>query len=147
GQTRRPARPPADSAAPVQPPKSGSGSGGGSAAPAPAPQAGPCSTVKVDLNLQPDRPGVALLTLTNASQRTCVVKGWVDLRLQLADGNTNGEVRKVNQPGPPTSITLRPWTTAFAGVKWTPCDKADEDCIVGTGFSAAATGSRNHVAA
>jgi hypothetical protein len=89
-----------------------------------------------DVTFQPDRAEgktrMALVTVTNKSRRTCTVEG----RAAISLANAAGEVvdvptREVNQPGPAVPITLKAGRTAFQGLKWTACDKADPSCGVG----------------
>jgi uncharacterized protein DUF4232 len=73
-----------------------------------------------------------LVTVTNSSRHTCKVRG----HFAIAPINPAGETVEVpldlvDQPGKAVTINLKPGTSAFAGIKWTVCDKADSDCRVG----------------
>ncbi|QRP49518.1 DUF4232 domain-containing protein [Amycolatopsis sp. FDAARGOS 1241] len=87
-----------------------------------------------ELTLQPDE-SVALLTLENRGKSTITVSGSPELRFLGGDGSPlDLPIRKVDIPGPPTGVTLKPGTAAFAGVKWTLGDKADPDALVANNF-------------
>ncbi|MCU7727426.1 DUF4232 domain-containing protein [Actinoplanes sp. KI2] len=88
------------------------------------------------VTLQPERNSgttrMALVTLTNKTKSTCVVDGWASISLvNAADEVVPVRTTRVDQPGAPVRTVLRPGTTAFAGIKWTACDKADASCGVG----------------
>ena len=119
----------------------GTGSGGTAAAAA-------CATrdVKADLNYQPGG-GKALLAVTNTSARPCSLNGWASVRLtDPTGGAARVPTTQVPQPGPPVAITLAPGRTAFAGVKWTVCDKAAGNCLAGNGFQVAPPGGSGSAA-
>ncbi|MFD9125474.1 DUF4232 domain-containing protein, partial [Kitasatospora sp. NPDC059571] len=86
--------------------------------------------LKADVQLQ-GTPGSAMVMLTNRGDRTCTVKGYLGYGGLLAD-NSRSDVAttRVPQPGAPVTVTLKPGTTAFSGLKWTLCDKADASCQV-----------------
>ncbi|MER8182310.1 DUF4232 domain-containing protein [Kitasatospora sp. NPDC094015] len=131
----------------------GTGAGGGSASTASTPAGGGsaqssgaqaggaagdrCHTadLKADIQLQGDRPGNAMLMLVNRGTRTCTVYGYPGLGGLLAD-NSRVELptNRVPNPGQPSSISLKPGTTAFAGLAWAPCSKSDVDCKVLAGL-------------
>jgi hypothetical protein len=122
-------------------PTTGTAAGGGGAGHG---AASACTAVRAELNVQ--KAGSVLLTLTNAGKRTCRVSGWTDVKLEAADKSTlAGHARKVNQPGAPLAIVLKPGRTAFAGLKWQPCDKASTSCLVASAVRVAAPGSAQHV--
>lgn len=92
--------------------------------------------IAAEATYQPDRAEgktrMALVTLTNKADRTCTVEG----RAAISLANAAGEVvdvptKEVDQPGSGVPITLKPGRTAFQGIKWTSCDKAEASC--GTG--------------
>ncbi|MCI2419701.1 DUF4232 domain-containing protein [Saccharopolyspora sp. K220] len=97
----------------------------------------------VDLNIQPDRPGVLLMAVTNDSQQSCTLNGWVDLAATDMAGDPITEVptERVEMPGAPMEINLDPGESAFAGVHLELGDKADPDTFVGTGFTATPPGT------
>ncbi|MEV3993952.1 DUF4232 domain-containing protein [Streptomyces sp. NPDC049837] len=85
--------------------------------------------LKADITLQED--GAALVALTNKSNRTCTVKGYATYGGLGADNTPiSVSTRRVPHPGPPVLSTLKPGETAFSGLKWTTCNRADENCEV-----------------
>jgi len=73
-----------------------------------------------------------LVTVTNTSDHTCQVRG----HFAIAPINPAGEtvdvpLKLVDEPGKAVTINLQRRRSAFAGIKWTVCDKADSDCRVG----------------
>ncbi|MEU6128882.1 DUF4232 domain-containing protein [Saccharopolyspora sp. NPDC047091] len=100
--------------------------------------ASPCSAAdyKVDLIPQPGRPGVNLLAVTNESDQTCPVSGWVELTPQDMSGSPIEGVptENVEIPGGRTEISLEPGRTAFAGVHFELGDK--NEVRAATGFRA-----------
>ncbi|MFJ1708053.1 DUF4232 domain-containing protein [Kitasatospora sp. NPDC088346] len=116
-----------------------SGSGSGSPNPSGKPSdSDRCHTadLRADIQIQPDHPGSAMLMLVNKGTRTCTVYGYAGLGGLLADNSpvVVGTTR-VPQPGPPTRTTLKPGTTAFAGLAWASCSKSDPDCKVLAGLT------------
>lgn len=90
------------------------------------------SDFKADLNAQPDG-GIAMLALTNKGTKDCTLRGWAKFSFFAADDSPVAvKTTNVAQPGPGTEIVLKPGRTAFAGFKWTTCDKGDESCHVVT---------------
>lgn len=92
--------------------------------------------VKAVVTFQPDRidraTRMAMVTLTNTTKSTCVVDGWASISLvDAADEVVPVKTTRVDQPGAPVRTTLKPGTSAFAGIKWTACDKAAASCGVG----------------
>ena len=92
--------------------------------------------VKAVVTFQPDRTDrasrMAMVTLTNTTKSACVVDGWASISLvNAADEVVPVKTTQVDQPGAPVRTTLKPGTSAFAGVKWTACDKAVASCGVG----------------
>ncbi|MFI5606997.1 DUF4232 domain-containing protein [Amycolatopsis sp. NPDC051903] len=63
------------------------------------------------------------------------LSGSPELRFLGGDGSPlDLPIREVDIPGPPTGVTLKPGTAAFAGVQWTLGDKADPDALVANNF-------------
>ena len=92
--------------------------------------------ITVTLTEQPQRregdSRMALVQLTNASSRTCSVGGWLVITLvNAADKAVNVPTKDVAEPGESVPADLAPGTGAFAGIKWTICDKAATDCPTG----------------
>jgi hypothetical protein len=88
------------------------------------------------VTLQPEPTGGstrrALVTLTNTSRHPCVVDGWASISLvNAADEVVPVRTAEVRQPGAPVRTTLRTGRTAWAGIKWTSCDKGDASCGAG----------------
>lgn len=75
---------------------------------------------------------MAMVTLTNKTKSTCAVDGWASISLvDAADEVVPVKTTRVDQPGAPVRTVLKPGTSAFAGIKWTVCDKADASCRAG----------------
>ena len=73
-----------------------------------------------------------LVTLSNKKKNSCTVDGWAAISLvNAADEVVPVKTSQVNQPGQPVKITLKPGRGAWAGIKWTACDKGDSSCGVG----------------
>ncbi|UQU66546.1 DUF4232 domain-containing protein [Couchioplanes caeruleus] len=73
-----------------------------------------------------------LVTLSNKKKNSCTVEGWAAISLvNAADEVVPVKSSQVNQPGKPVKITLRPGGSAWAGIKWTACDKGDSSCGAG----------------
>ncbi|WP_221325745.1 DUF4232 domain-containing protein [Actinoplanes sp. L3-i22] len=91
--------------------------------------------LKTAIALQPDGTATAqkaMVVLTNDGKSACTLDGWVAISLvNAADEVVAVPTKKVNQPGPAEAFTVKPGTSAFAGIKWVPCDKADGSCGVG----------------
>ena len=92
--------------------------------------------VSAVITAQPERTDgttrMAMVTLTNTTKHACAVDGWVSISLvNAADEVVPVKTTRVDQPGAPVRTTLRPGTTAFAGLKWTACDKGDASCGAG----------------
>ncbi|MFJ9845089.1 DUF4232 domain-containing protein [Kitasatospora sp. NPDC101155] len=92
--------------------------------------------LKADVQLQPDHPGSAMVMLTNKSPRTCTVHGYLGYGGLQADNSPviTGSSR-VAHPGKPVEVSLKPGVSAFSGLKWTSCDKADPTCKVLAGIT------------
>jgi hypothetical protein len=75
---------------------------------------------------------MAMVMVTNRAAHACVVDGWAAISLvNQANEVVPVHTAEVRQPGAPVKITLKPGTTAWAGIKWTACDKGDVSCGVG----------------
>jgi hypothetical protein len=73
-----------------------------------------------------------LVTLSNKTKNSCTVDGWAAISLvNAADEVVPVKTSQVNQPGKPVKITLKPGGGAWAGIKWTACDKGDSSCGAG----------------
>ncbi|MEV4702236.1 DUF4232 domain-containing protein [Actinoplanes sp. NPDC049316] len=73
-----------------------------------------------------------LVTLSNKKKNSCTVDGWAAISLvNAADEVVPVTTSQVNQPGKPVKITLKPGASAWAGIKWTACDKGDSSCGAG----------------
>ncbi|MEV0058169.1 DUF4232 domain-containing protein [Saccharopolyspora shandongensis] len=104
------------------------------------------SDFKVDLNVQPDRPGVLLMAVTNKSQKVCDLNGWPTVT-PLDMSNSTGDVptQQVEIPGGPTEFSLDPGETGFAGVLIEFGDKGDSNTFVATGFQVGVPGASDAV--
>ncbi|PKW13155.1 DUF4232 domain-containing protein [Saccharopolyspora spinosa] len=90
------------------------------------------SDIKVDLQAQPDRPGVLLMAATNKSEKTCNVSGWADITAtDMSGADSKIPVEKVKIPGGPTKFELAPGKTAFAGVRLNLGDKGGDVTVTG----------------
>lgn len=100
----------------------------------------------VDLTVQ--QSGLGLLAITNSGKTSATINGWPTLTFRNAANDTVAvPVKKVNIPGAPTAITLRPGHTAFAGVKWTNGDKGSASTFVATTLDVTAPGASTQIAA
>ncbi|MEV6346969.1 DUF4232 domain-containing protein [Actinoplanes sp. NPDC051851] len=101
-----------------------------------ATKAGACRSegVKTSVELQ-EAEGTtqrAMVIVTNSGKSNCTLDGWVAISLvNAADEVVDVPTSRVKEPGPAEPITLKPGTSAFAGIKWTSCDKGDDTCGVG----------------
>ncbi|MFB7669542.1 DUF4232 domain-containing protein [Kitasatospora sp. NPDC056138] len=124
----------APSARPVTPVVAHPGSRGATGTPAAADR---CHTgeLRADVQLQPDRPGSAMVMLVNKGSRTCTVHGYLGYGGLLADNSrVDVATARVPYPGPPVQVVLKPGTTAFSGLSFSTCDKADPKCTVLAGL-------------
>ncbi|WP_326565797.1 DUF4232 domain-containing protein [Amycolatopsis rhabdoformis] len=77
--------------------------------------------------------GLGLLALENTGKTPVTIQGWPTLRFLAADNSPlKVPTQNVDIPGAGPSITLRPGTNAFAGVKWETGDKGSTDTFVST---------------
>ncbi|GAA4997315.1 DUF4232 domain-containing protein [Kitasatospora paranensis] len=114
--------------------RSDSAATAGASATATGPDRCHASELKADVQLQ-GTPGSAMVMLTNKGDRTCTVKGYLGYGGLLADNSrVDVATARVPRPGAPVTVTLKPGTTAFSGLKWTLCDKADATCQVLAGI-------------
>ena len=91
---------------------------------------------------------MAIITLVNTSGRTCRVEGWpVVGLLNPANEAVPLDISEVEQPGPAEAFDLRPGRGAPAGMKWTACDKGDDNCAVGNALMAGLAGASGRHAA
>ncbi|WP_030267392.1 DUF4232 domain-containing protein [Streptomyces sp. NRRL B-24484] len=112
-------------------PGSAAGTGGAAA------QAGTdrCRTADLKADVQIQEAGKAMVMLTNKGSRSCTVKGYLGYGGLLADNSrTDTATHRVAKPGLPVAVTLKPGTTAFSGLSWNSCDKADATCGVLAGL-------------
>jgi hypothetical protein len=73
-----------------------------------------------------------LVNLVNISDHVCKLRGNFAVALTNAAGETvKVPTKLVNQPGKAVTVVIQRGGGAFAGIKWTVCDKGDADCGVG----------------
>jgi uncharacterized protein DUF4232 len=112
--------------------KTKTSSGGGGSA---QPQACRNDDLEATVTLQPTRADGAmrgLVAVVNTGQQSCTLDGRASISLvNAADEVVDVPTREVDEPGAAVRITLRPGTSAFEGITWTPCDKGDETCGAG----------------
>ncbi|MFJ8624015.1 DUF4232 domain-containing protein [Kitasatospora sp. NPDC093550] len=90
-----------------------------------------CAADELKATVQLQEAGSAMVTLTNKGSRTCTLFGYPGYGgLRPDNGADPLPVKREPHPGAPTVITLKPGTTAFSGLKWSSCDKADPSCHV-----------------
>jgi len=81
---------------------------------------------------QPQAENVAMVQLTNDGSATCKVEGWASVSLvNAADEVVEVDTKEVDQPGAPVEVVVKPGESAWAGIKWVPCDKGDSACGAG----------------
>jgi Protein of unknown function (DUF4232) len=96
-----------------------------------------CTTKDVEVTITAQPGGSAttqrgLVAVTNTAKQPCTLNGWLTITLvNAADEPVGVPTETVEEPGPAEDVTIPPGTTAFAGIKWAACDKADADCGVG----------------
>ncbi|MEV4625427.1 DUF4232 domain-containing protein [Micromonospora sp. NPDC049523] len=116
----------------AMPAPSGAAPAPGGAAPVPGAAAN-CTAKGLKAELTVQRAGMAMLILTNAGSSPCRIEGWVNLRLEAADGGLlKVSQQRVSQPGATVAAELDPGESAYAGIKWTTCAKSAGDCSVAT---------------
>jgi uncharacterized protein DUF4232 len=107
-----------------------------------------CHTADLKADVQIQRDGSAMTMLTNKGSRTCTVNGYLNYRGLLADNSSVAVTTKHQaHPGAPVQVTLKPGTTAFSGLKWTSCDKADASCTVLAGVQVTPPEETTHLTA
>ena len=73
-----------------------------------------------------------LVHLANISDHTCKLQGNFAVALVNAANETVDVPTKfVNQPGKAVTVVIQRGGGAYAGIKWSVCDKNDDDCGVG----------------
>ncbi|HWS39421.1 MAG TPA: DUF4232 domain-containing protein [Actinoplanes sp.] len=73
-----------------------------------------------------------MVIVTNDGKKNCTVKGWPTFVLyNPADEAVDVPTKQVNEPGPASTVEIKAGGSAFAGIKWTQCDKGDTTCGVG----------------
>jgi hypothetical protein len=113
-----------------------------------------CGTadIKPTLTEQPQRregdTRMAILSLVNASKRTCELSGWPVVTLvNAADQAVRVPTSNVAEPGKTVPAKLVPGGSAAVGIKWVLCDKGDADCPAGNTIKVGlASGDRPAVA-
>ncbi|QRP47399.1 DUF4232 domain-containing protein [Amycolatopsis sp. FDAARGOS 1241] len=96
-----------------------------------APASVAASGFHAELTIQ--QPGLGLLALENTGKSAVTIEGWPQLQFLAADDSQlKVPTQNVEIPGPGPSITLRPGTNAFAGVKWETGDKGNPSTFVAT---------------
>jgi hypothetical protein len=85
---------------------------------------------------------MAMITMSNVSDRACTLTGWPTVALVDAHGdNAPVESRTVNEPGAPYRIEVKAGGGVFAGIKWTTCQKFEDTCAVGNTLVVGVPGS------
>ncbi|GIF09796.1 DUF4232 domain-containing protein [Actinoplanes siamensis] len=88
--------------------------------------------LKATITLQPNGTPTnqrAMVTLTNRGKHACTLDGWLSIApVNAADELVVVPTRKVAQPGPAKTFTVKPGVAAFAGIKWTVCAESDVSC-------------------
>ncbi|SDS70008.1 DUF4232 domain-containing protein [Actinoplanes derwentensis] len=100
------------------------------------PVKGECAAADLAVSISPQQTGetdeLGMVIITNNGRRNCTVKGWLTLALHNAAGEpVDVPTQNVNEPGAPTTVKIQKGGSAFAGIKWTQCDKSDAACGVG----------------
>ncbi|MGW2377519.1 DUF4232 domain-containing protein [Kitasatospora sp. NPDC001683] len=94
-----------------------------------------CRADELAVTVQLQEAGSAMVLLTVKGDRSCTLFGYPGYGGLRADNSADPlPVKREPYPGAPTAVTLTPKTTAFAGLKWNSCDKADPSCHVITGL-------------
>ncbi|MFJ9458503.1 DUF4232 domain-containing protein [Kitasatospora sp. NPDC101447] len=94
-----------------------------------------CTADELTATVQLQDAGSAMVMVTNKGGRSCTLFGYPGYGGLRADNSADTlAVKREPHPGPPTAITLKPKTTAFSGLKWSSCDKADPTCHVIAGL-------------
>jgi hypothetical protein len=107
-----------------------------------------CNSIKAALKFQPKQPNTALITITNTGSRACSVNGWPGLRFTNAANQALPlRASKTTVPGVPQRIQVEAGGTAYASIKWKPCDKAAAGCNVVSGVEVFAPGGTRRASA
>lgn len=107
-----------------------------------------CHVADLKADIQVQKDGSAMAVLTHKGSRTCTVNGYLNYRGLLADNSAVVVMTKhVAHPGAPVLVTLKPGTSAFSGLKWASCDKADASCRVLAGVQVTPPGDTAHLTA
>jgi uncharacterized protein DUF4232 len=73
-----------------------------------------------------------LVNLINISDHACKLRGHFAVALiNAADETVEVPTEMVNEPGEAVTVVVQRGGGAYAGIKWTVCDKDDVDCGVG----------------
>jgi hypothetical protein len=108
----------------------------------------PASAGQFTVDLTVQQSGLGLLAITNSGRTAASLTGWPTLTFRNAANEIVAvPVQKVNIPGAPTAVALKPGQTAFAGVKWTNGDKASASTFVATTLDVTPPGAKTGVAA
>ncbi|WP_045745323.1 DUF4232 domain-containing protein [Actinoplanes rectilineatus] len=74
----------------------------------------------------------AMVVVTNNGEKDCTVHGWLTFTLvNAANEAVEVPTEKVEEPGPAVDVKIIAGGSAFAGIKWTTCDKGDSSCGAG----------------
>lgn len=74
----------------------------------------------------------AMVVVTNSGKQDCTAPGRFTIALvNAANESVDVPTKKVDQPGPAAEVEIKAGGSAFAGIKWIPCVKADAVCGVG----------------
>ncbi|MFI9363449.1 DUF4232 domain-containing protein [Kitasatospora sp. NPDC053057] len=94
-----------------------------------------CTTGELRATVQLQAAGSAMVILENKGGHTCTLFGYPGYRGLRADNRPEAlAVKRAPHPGPPEKVTLKPGTAAFAGLKWSACQKSDRSCHVISGL-------------
>jgi hypothetical protein len=83
----------------------------------------------------------ARLILSNTGTNTCSLNGWPKLALSRNGRQVDTAPSMVNEPATPSSVSLGPGQSAFAGLRWEPCDPGSAGCADGGQLLVGAPGS------
>jgi len=79
-----------------------------------------------------DKYHYGLVHLANISGHTCKLRGNFAVALvNAAKENVEVPTKLVNQPGKAITVNVQRGGGAWAGIRWTACDKSDLDCGAG----------------
>jgi hypothetical protein len=83
----------------------------------------------------------AVLIFTNTGANACALTGWPTIALDDGGHERKPVATTVAEPTSPVDVVLQPGVSAFAGLRWTPCDADSPGCAAGGRLLAAAPGS------